>query len=121
MAMYRALSRTPAAIAAPVPPPAPSTASEPNWAAPENTMIDITIGATDPHHGAGQHAEGDRDREHGRPKDQPAADPRPSWRALGFTQLVAVPAPTLAKRRPRRSCAWWLRPSRMLAGLEVFR
>lgn len=38
----------PAAIAAPGPPPALRTASAPNWAAPEKTTTDITIGATDP-------------------------------------------------------------------------
>src|SRR5581483_2738818 len=48
MARYRALSRTPAAIAAPTLPPAVRMASEPSCAAPENTTIDITIGATVP-------------------------------------------------------------------------
>jgi hypothetical protein len=42
------LSSTPAAIAAPAPPPAARIASDPNCAAPENTTIDITIGATVP-------------------------------------------------------------------------
>ncbi len=48
IARYRALSSTPAAIAAPTPPCAARTASDPNCAAPQNTMIDITIGATVP-------------------------------------------------------------------------
>jgi hypothetical protein len=48
MARYRALSRTPAAIAAPTPPPAARMASAPNCAEPEKTTIDITIGATEP-------------------------------------------------------------------------
>jgi hypothetical protein len=42
------LRRTPAAIAAVVLPPASSTASAPNWAAPEKTTIDMTIGANGP-------------------------------------------------------------------------
>src|ERR1700730_3087405 len=48
IARYRAFSSTPAAIAADAPPPSARTASEPNCAAPENTTIDITIGATEP-------------------------------------------------------------------------
>src|ERR1700761_1433489 len=48
IARYRALSSTPATIAAPVPPPAERIASDPSCAAPEKTTIDITIGATEP-------------------------------------------------------------------------
>ena len=48
MARYRALSNRAAAVAAPVPPPAFSTASAPNCAAPEKTTTDMTIGATQP-------------------------------------------------------------------------
>ncbi len=42
------LSSTPAAIAAPAPPPAASTARAPNCAEPAKTIADITIGATVP-------------------------------------------------------------------------
>src|SRR5437588_818924 len=48
MARYRAFSNRAAAIAAPVPPPAFSTANAPNCAAPEKTTTDMTIGATQP-------------------------------------------------------------------------
>src|SRR5437588_9547151 len=48
MARYRAFSSRAAAIAAAVPPPAFSTASAPNCAAPENTTTDMTIGAIQP-------------------------------------------------------------------------
>src|SRR2546423_4312463 len=48
MARNRALSRTPATIAAAAPAPAASTAVDPNCAAPANTNADITIAASGP-------------------------------------------------------------------------
>src|SRR5258707_1258742 len=48
MARNRALSRTPATIAAAAPPPTASTAVDPNWAAPAKTKADITIAASGP-------------------------------------------------------------------------
>ena len=44
----RAFMSIPAVIAATAPPPAARTLSAANWAAPENTKIDIAIGATGP-------------------------------------------------------------------------
>ena len=44
----RAFISIPAAIAGRAPPPASSTVSAANCAAPEHTMIDITIGAIEP-------------------------------------------------------------------------
>ena len=48
MGSQRAFMSMPAVIAATAPPPAARTLSAANWAAPENTKIDMAIGATGP-------------------------------------------------------------------------
>ena len=63
MGSQRAFMSIPAVIAATAPPPAARTLSAANWAAPENTRIDIAIGATATHDRPRQHAERDAEGE----------------------------------------------------------
>ena len=49
MTAKRALTRTAATIAANAVPPASSTSAIANWADPENTITEETMGATTPH------------------------------------------------------------------------
>ena len=69
----RAFMSIPAAIAATAPPPAARTLRAANWAAPEKTKIDIAIGATRPHDGPREDAEGHAEGERREDERQPGA------------------------------------------------
>ena len=73
MGSQRAFMSIPAAIAATAPPPAARTLSAANWAAPENTRIDMAIGADGTHDRPRQHAEGHSEGERRQDERQPCA------------------------------------------------
>ena len=99
------LRRTPAAIAAPAPPPAARTASAPNCAEPAKTIADITIGATLPITGSASTPKevprSSEAREIGAPARIPALSP-PSVSSIRpkLAAGVAVRGHTKKKRAP---------------------